>query len=201
MGQRETLQKLEQLLHLANNGLRFSVDGYNSSRYGQIKEITEEFYRQIPDLKNVELESPDREGYLTPKVGVNALIINQEGAILMERRADDHHWGIPGGWADVGASAEENVVREVQEETGLEVKVNRLLKVISRTPDQRSHVTSYHLLFHCEVMGGELRPSHESLEVGWIKYNDSAAWHWDHRQWIEDLKDSELPSELKLIFA
>ncbi|UTW64389.1 NUDIX hydrolase N-terminal domain-containing protein [bacterium SCSIO 12741] len=201
MGQRETLQKLEQLLHLANNGLRFSVDGYNSSRYGQIKEITEEFYKQIPELKDIDLESPDQQGYLTPKVGVNALIVNDQGAILMERRVDDKLWGLPGGWADVGASAEDNVVREVREETGLEVKVKRLLKVISRTPDQRSIVTSYHLLFHCEIVSGELKASHESLEVGWVNLANTEPWHWDHREWVDSLQEMELPQELQGLFS
>ena len=62
-------------------------------------------------------------GYVTPKVAVGAVVGNDDGEILLVQRADSGIWLYPTGWADVGYSAAEVAVKEVQEETGIECEV------------------------------------------------------------------------------
>ena len=92
----------------------------------------------------------------------------------MVREAADGLWSLPGGWADVGDRPSEAVRREVEEETGLKVKVNKLLGIWDRNhhghPPLPWHV--YKLIFLCEEIGGNLAISHESLDVGFFDIND-----------------------------
>ena len=67
---------------------------------------------------------------MTPKVAVGAAVGNDQGEILLVQRADSGVWLYPTGWADVGYSAAEVVVKEVEEETGIEVEVVRLIAVL-----------------------------------------------------------------------
>ncbi len=69
-------------------------------------------------------------GYVTPKVAVGAAVGNDNDEILLVQRSDSGVWLYPTGWADVGYSAAEVVVKEVEEETGIEVEVVRLIAVL-----------------------------------------------------------------------
>ena len=74
-----------------------------------------------------------REGKLSP--GASALIFDQStGNVLLTRRQDNGRWCLPGGGMDPGESAAEACIREVFEETGLEVKVKRLVGIYT-SPD------------------------------------------------------------------
>jgi len=65
------------------------------------------------------LETFKREmGAVTPKVGGNGAIINDVGQVLLVKRSDNGRWCLPGGYAEVGLTPQENVAREVREETG-----------------------------------------------------------------------------------
>ena len=69
-------------------------------------------------------------GYVTPKVAVGAIVGNERGELLLIQRGDSGVWLYPTGWADVGYSAAEVVVKEVAEETGIEVEPVRLIAVL-----------------------------------------------------------------------
>lgn len=185
MTDKETLLLLEQLLKMAATGEHYSKDEYNRERYASLKEIGEKLLGEIPGFSRMLIAPYDKSGYITPKVGVNAIIQNEKGEFLLEKRMDDKCWGIPGGWCEVGFTAEENVVREIKEEAGLEAEVVKLLHVVSRTPSEKQLFTSYHILFSCRILGGELKRSHESADVKWIRFEDVERWHFDHKSWVE----------------
>ena len=108
-------------------------------------------------------------GYVTPKVAVGAAVGNDKGEILLVQRADSGVWLYPTGWADVGYSAAEVVVKEVHEETGIEAEVVRLIAVLDGLRLGFSRVPLYSLVFHCRAMGGELRAHPlECADVGWF---------------------------------
>lgn len=69
-----------------------------------------------------------KRGYATPKTDVRAFIL-RNNRILMVKEAADGLWSLPGGWADVGDTPSKVVRREVEEETGLKVRVTKLLGV------------------------------------------------------------------------
>lgn len=144
----------------------------------------DEFYAELAGLPAAEVaERFARDlGTPTPKVGATALIPDGHGRVLLDRRADDGRWGLPGGWLGPGESPEEGVVREVGEETGLRVCVVRLGTVgwLPAALPARPH-GHVGLVYVCRVLDGELRPSHESLELAWRDPADPAIeWHLDH---------------------
>ena len=73
------------------------------------------------------------------------------------QRADSGIWLYPTGWADVGYSASEVVVKEVREETGIECEPLRLIAVLDGLRLGFTRVPLYSLVFHCRATGGELR--------------------------------------------
>jgi len=108
-------------------------------------------------------------GYVTPKVAVGAAVVNDDGKLLLIQRADSGVWLYPTGWCDVGYSAPEVVVKEVLEETGIEVDVVRLIGVLDGLRLGVSRVPLFSLVFLCRATGGTLRPHElECLDAGWF---------------------------------
>jgi ADP-ribose pyrophosphatase YjhB (NUDIX family) len=103
----------------------------------------------------------------------SAIVTNERGEILMQRRVDNNFWALPGGTMDFGETIVQTAEREVREETGLDVRVDGIIGTFS---DPR-HIIEYsdgevrqqfNVCFHASLMGGELRASEESTEVRWI---------------------------------
>ena len=112
------------------------------------------------------------------RTGCSAVIFDAEREkILLTRRTDNGRWCLPGGASDPGESVEETCVREVWEETGLRVRVTRLIGVYS-SPDvviaykdgNRWQIIS--LSFEAEVTGGELGLSDETTEIGYFTQSE-----------------------------
>lgn len=108
-------------------------------------------------------------GYVTPKVAVGAVVGNDRQELLLVQRADSGAWLYPTGWADVGYSASEVVVKEVQEETGIEAEPLRLIAVLDGMQLGFTSVPLYSLVFHCRAVGGSLAAHPlECADVGWF---------------------------------
>ncbi len=108
-------------------------------------------------------------GYVTPKVAVGAAVGNDKGELLLIQRSDSGVWLYPTGWCDVGYSAAEVVVKEVEEETGIEVEPVRLIAVLDGLRLGMTRYPLYSLLFYCRAVGGSLNPHPlEVTDVGWF---------------------------------
>lgn len=110
---------------------------------------------------------------LTPAVA--AVIYDRSGRVLLIRRGDGQGWSLPGGFLEPGERLAECAIREVQEETGLEVEVVRLIGIYSDpavnhiTFPNGDQVQLVSATFECRVTGGEPRPDgEESLDVGYF---------------------------------
>jgi ADP-ribose pyrophosphatase YjhB (NUDIX family) len=93
--------------------------------------------------------------YPTPKVDVRGVVF-REGRLLFVRERADGRWALPGGWADIGESLSEAVVREVREESGYETRAVELLAVynLGQTRDGRPlRPNIYKLFVRCEEAG------------------------------------------------
>ena len=112
-------------------------------------------------------------GYVTPKVAIGAVVGNEAGEILLVQRGDSGMWLYPTGWADVGYSPAEVAVKEVLEETGMLVEPVRLIAVLDGLRLGFTSIPLYSLVFHCRLVGGELRPHPlECRAVGWFAEDD-----------------------------
>ena len=108
-------------------------------------------------------------GYVTPKVAVGAVVGNDQGQLLLIQRADSGVWLYPTGWADVGYSAAEVVVKEVKEETGIDVEPIRIIAVLDGFRLGATRIPLYSLVFQCTPLGGTLSPHPlECMDVGWF---------------------------------
>jgi ADP-ribose pyrophosphatase YjhB (NUDIX family) len=133
-----------------------------------------------------------REGKL--RLGCSAVVFDQtREKVLLTRRTDNGLWCLPGGAMDPGESAAEACERELLEETGLKVRVVRLIGVYS-DPDRlvvypdgnKVHLVA--LSFEAEVIGGGLELSNETTEVGYFRLAEMEALPMlgQHRQRVED---------------
>lgn len=156
----------EALAGIARTGLAFTKSLYERERF-------EEILRVAADIRSVALGGTEpgaileawisavtegAEGYVTPKVGVGAIVGDEDGHLLLTRRADSGLWYFPVGWADVGYSPSEVAIKEVYEETGMEVEPSSLIAALDGFRWGFSRIPVYTLLFHCRLVGGELRP-------------------------------------------
>jgi 8-oxo-dGTP diphosphatase len=115
------------------------------------------------------------------RIGVSALIF-REGEILLAHRSDIDWWNLPGGGMELGETLEQTVSREVLEETGLQVAIERLVGVYSK-PQKHEVVLS----FLCRITGGELTTTLESRECRFFPPGALPANTLPkHRQRIED---------------
>jgi len=134
----------------------------------------------LAQLGNVPLERisglvPDfAQRYSTPMIDVRGAVIDGE-RILLVREATDGCWALPGGYADIGLSAAENIVKEIREEAGLTVTARALYSVTHKAkglyrPDVRDF---YKLYFLCERVD-QLAPTagFETTEVGFFALDD-----------------------------
>jgi 8-oxo-dGTP pyrophosphatase MutT (NUDIX family) len=182
------LPLLDEIQTIARNGLAYSTNPYDLERYERLMALVSEYYGQALDLPPAEVRARlSRElGYITPKVGAEAGIFDEEGGILLVLRSDDETWCLPCGWVDPNEAPIETVVREVREETGLEAVPVCLVDVFSMRPgDTTSPHSQIAILYLCTVVGGEMGISHESLDVRYWRIEDVPAWHTEHRRFAE----------------
>jgi len=107
--------------------------------------------------------------------GVSAVIFDEHGRILLQQRTDNGLWGLPGGAVEFGESVLEALRREVDEETGLTIEVERLVGVYSH-PDHHQIITYadggvFHFVttcFACRPTGGTLTLGDETSGLAWF---------------------------------
>lgn len=168
----ELLEQAKRLHALADVGLLYSNDAYNTERYQEIRSIAQEVMVGITEapLERLQQSFPTPADYPTAKVDVRGLIVSPEKKVLLIREQADGRWSLPGGWADVGYTAKEVVEKECREETGLEVSVQQLLAVFDKRkhphPPQPFYV--YKFLFACTVTSGTLTKGFDVLDADYF---------------------------------
>ena len=181
----ELLRWCETLSAIARTGLGFTESLYERERFEEVLRVAADIRMAVAaELEPSLPAGADAEmvvaewmrmvgdgvaGYVTPKVAVGAVVGDDDGRILLVQRADSGYWLYPTGWADVGYSASEVVVKEVHEETGIVAEPLRLIAVLDGLRLGFTRVPLYSLVFHCRAVGGELRRHPlETADVGWF---------------------------------
>ena len=163
-----------ELQSLAQAGLYYSVDKFDIERFQRIREISAEMialkselsFEKVTNLFCCEI------GYQTPKVDTRAAIFEDEKILLV--RENNGKWALPGGWCDVNKSPAENIVKEVKEEAGLDVVVNKLIAVQDR---DKHNLPQYiygvvKIFYLCTSKGGTFKENIETLESKYFSENE-----------------------------
>ena len=159
------LQWAVELQALAQAGLTYGKDVYDRERYERIREISAEMIAYQTDIsfENVKDLFCSETGYQTPKLDTRAAIFN-DGKILLVKE-NNEKWSLPGGWVDVNVSVKENTVKEVKEESGLDVIAERIIAVQDRAkhnlPVYAYSVCKIFVL--CSLVGGQFEENIETL--------------------------------------
>ncbi|MFI5933631.1 NUDIX hydrolase [Actinoplanes sp. NPDC051494] len=106
---------------------------------------------------------------------VSAVVLNDRGELLLGQRSDNLRWALVAGMMDPGEQPAEAIVREVLEETAVEITVERLAGVVQHSVvyGNGDHCEFVNTWFRCRAVGGEARVNDaESLEVGWFALDD-----------------------------
>ena len=111
--------------------------------------------------------------------GAVAIIENEKGEILLQRRSDNDLWGIPGGCQELGESFEETIIREIKEETNLNIdkKDLQLIDIVSGKSRMREYpngdvVINNTPLYYINKYSGELKCNEESKEMKFFDLNN-----------------------------
>jgi 8-oxo-dGTP pyrophosphatase MutT (NUDIX family) len=119
-----------------------------------------------------------------------AIIADGQGRVLLQRRGDRDMWGLPGGALELGESAAEAVIREVREETGLEVRVERLVGVYTKyfdTYPNGDQAQTIVFAFACSVVGGGLHvDGGETLELRYFNAVEAPIYNAQGRDAVAD---------------
>ncbi|MGE5375019.1 MAG: NUDIX domain-containing protein [Bacteroidota bacterium] len=106
--------------------------------------------------------------FVDPKVAA-AVLVEKDGRVLLARRINEPFrgmWTLPAGFINGGEDPAAAAVRECLEETGLSVRVTRVLEIISGREHPRG--ADFIIVYQAEVLGGELRPADDADAVEWF---------------------------------
>jgi ADP-ribose pyrophosphatase YjhB (NUDIX family) len=120
----------------------------------------------------------EREFPSAPLVGVGAIVVHDARVLLVRRGSEPlkGHWTLPGGVLEVGESLTDGVIREVREETGLDVEPIELIELLDRIHREDGRVRFHYVIadYLCRVTGGELRAASDAAAARWVEH---AEWN------------------------
>ncbi|RUA16960.1 MAG: ADP-ribose pyrophosphatase [Flavobacteriia bacterium] len=172
----EQLNIFKRIKAISEIGLIYAQDPYDRERYEELKQIGLKLLEGISDTPIGVLENffMPQEDYPTPKVDIRGFVLNEKDEILMARESLDGKWSIPGGWADIGSTPSEIVVKEIEEETGIKAEVVRLLAVYYKKmhphPPALNYV--YKIVFQCRIVGGEMKSGFDILDTNFFSLDN-----------------------------
>lgn len=163
-----------ELQSLAQAGLTYGKDIYDQERYERIREISAEILAHQTELSVEKVKGLfcNETGYQTPKLDTRAAIF-ENGKILLVKE-NSGKWSLPGGWVDVNVSVKENTIKEVKEESGLDVTADRIIAVQDRAkhnlPVYAYGVCKIFVL--CSIVGGQFEKNIETTESCYFSENE-----------------------------
>lgn len=171
----EILRIARRVQAIAQSGIHFAGSEFDRERYEELRGLSVELTGTICDTKPSKIRDlfTNETGFQTPKVDVRSVVL-KEGKILMVRERIDGRYSMPGGFADINYSPSEVAVKEVREETGLNVRFNRVL-AIADTDRHGFPPLPYHfykIVILCDLVDGDLRDSIETSEAGFFDFDN-----------------------------
>jgi ADP-ribose pyrophosphatase YjhB (NUDIX family) len=154
-------------------GLLFSKDPYAIENYNELQILSKQL---IEDLGKFKIDGPNyfsRDIYPTPNVSVRALIFNERKQLLLVKEASLGTWSLPGGWCDLFETPSEAIIKEVIQEAGVHIKVERLLGISDRIKYKTNKKWSeYAVMFLATLIEDTKVFGHEVSQVGFFDINN-----------------------------
>ncbi len=163
-----------EIQSIAQIGLTYSKDVFDTERYERLREIAAEMLAEQSgmDLERVKTLFCNETGYQTPKIDTRAAVFKDNKILLVHEK--NGKWALPGGWCDVLESVKSNTVKEVKEETGMDVRAVRLIAVQDRN---KHNLPAYaygicKIFVLCDVIGGAFTENSETTEIKYFSYDE-----------------------------
>ena len=163
-----------EIQSLAQTGLAYTQNVYDIERYERLREISAEMMAEKSglDLEKVKGLFCNENGYQTPKLDTRAAIFKDDKILLVHE--NNGTWSLPGGWVDVLQSVKSNTIKEVKEETGLDVETIKIIAIQDRnkhnTPVYAYGVCKVFVL--CKLLGGKFENNIETTEIKYFSLDD-----------------------------
>lgn len=154
--------------------MAYTNNAYDIERYKRLRDISAEMLSMKTEfsLEKVKDLFCNETGYQTPKLDTRAAIFKDNKILLTHE--NDGTWSLPGGWVDVLESIKSNTVKEVKEETGLDVLAKKLIAVQDRNQHNKP-VYAYgvcKVFVLCDVVGGQFEKNIETTEIAYFSLDE-----------------------------
>ena len=163
-----------EIQSIAQCGLTYTKDVYDQERYEKLRNIASEMLSYKTDIPVDKIKSLfcNESGYQTPKLDTRAAIFEGDKILLVCEK--NGLWSLPGGWVDVLESIESNTIKEVKEESGIDVIAKRVIAIQDRN---KHNIPLYpygvcKVFIECEVIGGEFIENIETTDIGYFSINN-----------------------------
>jgi ADP-ribose pyrophosphatase YjhB (NUDIX family) len=162
----------QKIQSISQSGLAFSKDVYDIERYEELMDLSAEIMSEYTGVEKEQMKGlfAQEKGYQTPKADVRGAVF-EEGKILLVKEKTNDKWSLPGGFCDVGLSPSENVIKEIREESGYEVRHKKLLALLDyhKYPHPPQPFHYYKIFIQCEIIGGNPAAGLETSEIGFFE--------------------------------
>jgi ADP-ribose pyrophosphatase YjhB (NUDIX family) len=171
----EILKIARRVQSVAQAGLHYAENDFDRQRYEELRDLSVQLAAAVSDTEIEKIRNlfTGETGFQTPKVDIRSVVL-KDNKVLLARERCDGKYSLPGGFADINYSPGEVAVKEVLEETGLDVRVKRVLAIIDTDrhnfPPLEYHY--YKIVILCDLIGGELSDSNETTEAGFFDFDN-----------------------------
>ena len=163
-----------EIQSLAQSGLAYTNNVYDIERYERLREISAEMLAEKTDLSIEKVKDLfcNETGYQTPKIDTRAVIFKYNKILLTHEY--NGTWSLPGGWCDVLESVKSNTIKEVKEETGLDVEAIKIIAIQDRNKHNKP-IYAYgvcKIFVLCNAISGEFIPNIETTEIKYFSLEE-----------------------------
>ena len=170
----EWLKWAIEIKSLAQAGLAYTSNIYDTERYERLREISAEMIAAKSDINFEKVKDLfcNETGYQTPKIDTRAAIFKDDKILLVHE--NNGTWSLPGGWCDVLESVKSNTIKEVKEETGLEVIAKTVIAIQDRNKHNKP-IYAYgvcKIFVLCDIISGRFERNIETTETRYFSLEE-----------------------------
>ena len=163
-----------EIQSIAQAGIAYTNNVYDIERYERLRKISAEMIAEKTELSIEKVKDLfcNEIGYQTPKIDTRAVIFEDDKILLTHE--NNGTWSLPGGWCDILESVKSNTIKEVKEETGLDIETIRIISVQDRNKHNKP-IYAYgvcKIFVLCNVIGGKFIPNIETTEIKYFSLEE-----------------------------